>query len=654
MPVQKSYVEFVRGTYSALFVDCADRYPELTKEFNRDYKRLSSAIDQHGIRFVLDVLPAFRKHFDKCLAESRLIPSNLTHFGVDKVGGTIPRLFRGLVLRVFDRSGALRPDCDVEAIRMIRQLLGVVRKLRLESHIRDQGNAVADFIKTDLEVKSGTLSWDSHLSFEPEEAHRLSFREACVTSDSDGDLFLDPQVSLPYGLLDKVQQVADLICAHLGVFAPTEWKPRHGPGAVADQRFGSYKYDFKTWPDRLENVFPWADFAFANYAHVPTILPGSRLGQELSREIPAKLCAVPKTISTPRLIACEPTSLQWCQQTLRDFFYQRTADSWFNLFIDFRRQELNGELALQAAHSGKHATIDLSSASDRVSCWHVERLFRRSPSLLWGLQSSRSLWIKQDICKLSARYHYLRKFSTMGNAVTFPVQSLFFLSLALGTLAYVRKVKVTEKAFRGLGKMQVRVFGDDIIVPEDCFGQLVELLGALGLRVNAAKTFAVGNFRESCGVDAFAGHDVTTTNILEVPRSAGPGSIVSAIDTHHNLCEAGLYALASHIRKTATRCGFSRIRTVKHRSGLFGWSDLEAPEMPDRKIRYNRDLQIWEERALAVKVKTSFRPSDESSALLQFFTEAAKKVTSATSTLHHLVRRPQGKLALRWVPILAG
>ena len=101
----KSYAEFVLGVYRALLVDCARHYPECAKEFDRDYKRLSSAIEQHGIRFTLDVMPSFRKHLDKCLREERLIPSHLIHFGC-RHGEAIPRLFRGLTLRVFDRSGA--------------------------------------------------------------------------------------------------------------------------------------------------------------------------------------------------------------------------------------------------------------------------------------------------------------------------------------------------------------------------------------------------------------------------------------------------------------------------------------------------------------------------------------------------------------------
>lgn len=108
MTRMKSYEEFVLGTYEALLVDCASYYPALSREFARDLTRVRSAVECQGIKFVLDVLPSFRKHFDKCLGNGRLTKSGLAHMRSYKRGGVIPRLFRGLLLRVFDSSGALR------------------------------------------------------------------------------------------------------------------------------------------------------------------------------------------------------------------------------------------------------------------------------------------------------------------------------------------------------------------------------------------------------------------------------------------------------------------------------------------------------------------------------------------------------------------
>lgn len=647
----KSYAEFIRGTLAALLVDCAAEYPELTKELSRDLKRLHSAIDSHGIRFALDTMPDFRKHFDTCLGHRRLTSSHLIHFGSDKRGGTIPRLFRGLILRVFDRNGALKHCPDSRAIFWIRQLLGAVRKLKLESSAKDQGNAVSGFLKTDQEVRDGCLSWADHSSFDPRAAQDLSFKDLLAPLDSSVKFLpgLEPTDSnLPYGLLEKVQQVADLVSSQLGVFNPEDWRFRHGPGAVSDQPFGSYRYDFKSWPDRLDRVFPWEDFAFANYSQVPTLSLDSRRAQELRKEFPARLLAVPKTLSKPRLIASEPTCLQWAQQCIKSYFYQRTRETFIRNFVDFTRQDRNGSLALAASQCGSHATIDLSEASDRVSLWHVERLFRRLPSLLDALQASRSAYIEQRVDRFLPRYSRIRKYSTMGNATIFPVQSLFFMSLALGTLFYKRGLTVNFTNMRRIGRTAVLVFGDDIIVPDDCSGLLVELLHGLHLKVNARKTFLEGNFRESCGVDAYGGTNVTSVSILDVPRRAGPGSIVSSVDVHNNLAEAGLLHTAAYIRKTASRAVSNKIRFVKHGSGLFGWSDLLGTYPTCTRVRWNKYLQVREEQCLVLKTKTKRFCPNEGSVLLQYFTEAPRRVTSVVSTIGALERRPKVSLGLGW------
>lgn len=652
MQVQYSYAEFILGTYKAQLVDCAEQYPELTKEFNRDYLRLCSAIESHGVRFALDVMPQFRKHFDQCLAEQRLTPTNFIHFGVGK-GGTVPRLFRGLVLRVFDRSGVLRHDADKNAIRLLRQLLGVVRKLRMTCSPKDSGNAVKEFVSIDSGIRAPSLSWDDTRGFHDQtNDNHSSYTDLCLSQSHQGELLLIEEVprSVPnHKLMQCVQHVADYICSKLGSFDPLEWKPKHGPGAVSDQRFGVNKYAFGSWTDRLESVFPYADFAVANYSDAAHkfLIEQSSLD---AHEHPAKLLAVPKTIVTPRLIASEPTSSQWCQQIVRDYFYHRVHDSSLSNFIDFRRQELNGDLALRASHDASHSTIDLSSASDRISCWHVERLFRRSPSLLRSLQATRSVWIDQEICRFSPRYHYLRKYSTMGNATTFPVQSLFFLSLALGSVLYVRNQKISDRLVRTMGKDTVRVFGDDIIIPSDCSDVLVDLLETLSLKVNVHKSFTKGNFRESCGVDAYGGDDVTTVGILDVPRRTSPGSIVSSVDVHNNLCERGFANTAEYIRKTASRLVSHKIRAVEHGSGLFGWSSLYGFETPHLRVRQNKSLHRGEIYCLRTRVLNHRSEPKDSSGLLQYFIEAPRVVTSAISSLGYALRRPKVSLTLGWVP----
>jgi len=652
MSVPKSYVEFVLGTLTALLKDCADMYPDCTKEFERDEKRLSSAINSHGIEFALVTMPAFRKHFDKCLAEGRLTPSGLNNFGPIKRKGSVPRLFRGLILRVFDRNGTLRPDADPHAIRMIRQLLGAVRKLRLDCGLKNTREAVREYFRIDQSVEAPSPFWEQVPTDPIDPDDKVSFAdyrvpEPIATLFESGP---DPQKLADInGVLPVVQQVADLLTSTLGVFDPASWGTRHGRGAVSDQKFGAYKYAFKQWSDRLETVFPYADFGVANYGvwvdHVREgVVPQSS-------EVPTKLCAVPKTRTTPRIIAVECTANQWCQQSIRDYFYTRVSRTLLSSFIKFNEQEYNSELALRASQEQTHATIDLSSASDRISCGHVERLFRRSPELLHALRATRAAWLHQDICRISPRFSRIRKYSTMGNATTFPVQSLFFLALALACELYRRGWPVSFENIRRLKKVRVRVYGDDIITPNTSSGLLVDLIHHLGLKVNNDKTFERGAFRESCGVDAFAGHDVTSVNVMDVPRRAKPGSIVSTVDTVKNLIAKGLFHTARWIQNYAVRQGYTRIPTVKHGSGSFGWWPNYLVTPARLRTRFCTKTFRLYTQALTHESKEERETSVGSFGLLQYFTEAPKHVTSDVSTLGYMVRRPKVRLGLRWVPL---
>jgi len=238
----------------------------------------------------------------------------------------------------------------------------------------------------------------------------------------------------------------------------------------------------------------------------------------------------------------------------------------------------------------------------------------------------------------------------MGNATTFPVQSLFFLAIALGSLFYVRGLRVSGRNVRALGSSTVRIFGDDIIVPEDCAGVTIEALSALGLKVNTDKTFVTGKFRESCGVDAYDGEDVTITSVLSAPTQARPGSVSSAVDVHNNLCRRGYYYTAHYVRKTVEQLKY-KIRAVPHGSGLFGWYPNYVDREPVLEMRMNRDLMIREVRCHNPRVKADTAPSEDGSALLQYFTEVPKVVERSVSSLHYSKQRAKSSLRLRWVAL---
>jgi hypothetical protein len=99
----------------------------------------------------------------------------------------------------------------------------------------------------------------------------------------------------------------------------------------------------------------------------------------------------------------------------------------------------------------------------------------------------------------------LHMVSSMGNAFTFPLQTLFFTSLVYGVYR-ARSIKIERPGAHSLGNFAV--FGDDIIVAREAYGHVCKLLMMCGFKVNVDKSFNDGLFRESCGRDYFNGHNV--------------------------------------------------------------------------------------------------------------------------------------------------
>ena len=650
--LSKSYEEFVLGLYGSMLLDIEVSRPSLQVECRRDYKRLLSLMEHRGLPYYLVDLPAFGKHFDLCLSQGHLTRSCIAGFSGFKRSVPIPKLFKGLVRRVFHDTGELRVDPDVYSIQAIRQLCTAVKKLRVECPDSSTWEHVNEFFKIDIEVQSPSLDWDDDFP-DFHASAGLHFADQLTWKPDDPDLFqgcgsfdFAKRANMADRLL-ALQRVADAVVASIGGFNPLEWRFRHGPGAVSDLVGSKYKYLFPSWPDRLDRVFPLCEFAFANYADWADAIGSEESSLLYSKsESPSRLIAVPKTFSGPRLIASEPTSHQWCQQSIRDFLMSRTEATVLGSCISFRDQVPNQVFARRASHTGSHSTIDLSSASDRISCWLVERIFRRSPSVLEAMHASRTRWIRQDIDRASPSFHRLRKFSTMGSAITFPVQSIVFAIIAISEVLSNEGLPVTYDTIRHAAR-RVRVFGDDIIVPIHAHEDVVEMLHYLRLKVNPTKTFCSGKFRESCGFDAYDGHDVTKVSIISIPSVSKPESVLSSVDTHNNFYNRGWFEVSAYIKRTVEtlrRYAFP----VKHPdSGAIGWSSGWGEYSCRLKRRWNPTLHRMEVLATLPRGSATKTPVDSSTMVLQYFTEALHPPLSSEERLGFApLRYP---LKLRWV-----
>ncbi|UJQ85542.1 MAG: putative replicase protein [Alehxovirus frumentivicinum] len=651
----KSYVSYLQGLYTELLSEASEYFPTLRRDCERDASRLLSLVDTRGLSYLMIDLPAMGKHFDRCLSMERLTLSGIPGQRGYRKGSPIPRLFKGMVLRVFDDFGMLRAVPDVDAIRFLRQFYYAAKKLKVACSDSRTWEHVHEFFETDQGARLPSLNWDEDV-LGVDRLRDLHIGDPCDNQphplfphlhERDEDPF-----SISDRLADAVQRTADIVSSTLGVFSAADWRTKHGPGAVADQRHTQFKYDFPSWPAKLSNVFPMSLYGFSSYNSWVEFV---RRGEDPSRfslnEPPSRLIAVPKTLKGPRLIASEPVSHQWCQQSIKDYLTTRLAFTPIAQSIHFRDQTENQEFARRASHTQSHVTVDLSSASDRLSCWLVERIFRRLPSLVEALHASRTRWVVNTIDRKSPRYHRLRKFACMGSACTFPVQSYVFSVLAHAAILHSRGLAVTITSLRRVSQ-EVRVFGDDIIIPADGWEVLQGLLRHLGLKVNHSKTYDSGKFRESCGLDAYAGHDVTPTYTMTYPDVTRPESIVSSVATHNNYVNRGWLRAAKYTESRLRRLRRIRLGYVPIGSGCFGLYDVECKGNGHLEKRWNTDLHRVEYRMDVASATTLRSEIEDEATLLQYFTEVQGPPVRPGERLGK-AKRPTTSIRRRWVSLEA-
>lgn len=264
--------------------------------------------------------------------------------------------------------------------------------------------------------------------------------------------------------------------------------PHHGPGAVYDRCMN--KGIWTKWFTTIESIYPYSKFFLFPY-------PDSNWDMEVEDFIRCRMIPVPKDSRGPRMICVHPAEAIWIQQGVRGQFEDsvcsfRGSGVWPRGHIHFDDQTVNAALALSSSADKRYATIDLEEASDRLSDWLVQVILGRYYRYVGCCRAYST--ILPD-----GREVVNRCFAPMGNANTFPVQSLVFWSLCVATLERVGFHNPND----------VYVFGDDIIVPTECALDIISTLHSVGLKVNMDKTFIHGSFRESCGTDAFNGFDVT-------------------------------------------------------------------------------------------------------------------------------------------------
>jgi len=398
----KSLTLSLRGYISAIFQDVQWMY-ERPSDWSRDHSRLLHELGIKGERLLTLDFPAIGKHFDMCLAKGAYVPCSLPLTRMCSKAIQVPAFLRGLYLRIFSIDGKLRVLPCPDAILAVRTILMGAKKLRLPYKKGSLHEELKEFVRCDQVVRKPSLNWlgddlydagglqdlpadDRSVSHRNGKrcdtpVERLHFADALPVIDGQHELTFEEYASEkkhnpPRRLVDIMQQVADIVSSSFGDFHsenPSEL-PRHGPGVVSDVTSKETKYAFRQWTSKTDAIFPRDRYG--------SLCLGSRIFSTerdtggLSTESPSCIIAVPKTAKGPRLIAAEPSSHQWLQQLILNQLVGRLGSTPIAKAVRFNDQTQNRERALAGSVDGSYATIDLSSASDRLSCWAVERAFR--------------------------------------------------------------------------------------------------------------------------------------------------------------------------------------------------------------------------------------------------------------------------------------
>lgn len=373
--------------------------------------------------------------------------------------------------------------------------------------------------------------------------------------------------------------------------------PSHGPGAVFPHQYPWEKSKFLTLYPSIQEYYPYDQFFCGLPSFWKEVMVDEISGElQECQDIVANLVAVPKDSRGPRLICVHPSEAIWIQQGQR--LVLEAAISMSNLTrgkINFTDQTVNGSLALSSSATREYVTLDLKEASDRLSTTLVRYLLGET---LFGLLScSRANKVKL----LDGRVIELRKWAPMGNCLTFPIQSLIFWAI----------VRSSILCRYGENCNDVYVFGDDIIYPTKYHEGVLQAIICSGLIPNSGKTFAKGFFRESCGVDAYRGIDITPLRARACNVNATQGAIAyldlcKRLRTRgYRFCTAYIYARISEV--------FGRLPLCNNPDavGFFEYVQRDGLALiaTEATTRYKRGHQKFGVRCLVVKgcLMTSFK-----------------------------------------------
>lgn len=571
-----SQVPFGMQLYKALIEDIsAGRPPFVRSSLLRDLRTIRKRMEQEGIQFCTIALPSLSKAIRLSFITGQFVcPSS---FRTAK-GTSLPRLFSGLMKEIYSDDGALLDTPDIASLTEVYQLCELGYKLDIPCDSRKSDQVIRSFVELEDEFSSFLPTFPHH--------HPI------------------------------LELARSMIAAIFKGFDPFDIYPRHGPGAVATGEKGPDKMKFKRKYSKLHRVYGYYNYFVVSPNHVRDKLTWYKSLKNESESV-ARVILVPKDSRGPRLISMEPLEIQYMQQGLwRAMKARLEGHPITREHVNFTSQGINRACAFVGSITGFWATLDMKDASDRVTTTLVESLFADNRKLLRCLLATRS----SSTSLPDGRTVALHKFAPMGSAVCFPVESIVHYVLSVASICYTHGLPWWRAS------RLVYVYGDDLITTAEYADCVVKCLPLFGLKFNEGKCFIHGKFRESCGMDAFSGHQITPIRWRKPwPLRLTAGTASSFADMASLLYQRGYYR-AAEIVWLGLEKELGKLPTFHLRlrcSCLRRISFLKYLHSPN-KIRYNEGLQRLEHKALVIRnVDSEYTEECGWATLLRFVTTGA-------------------------------
>lgn len=539
------------NSLTAFFKDVGNQFQVSQANLKLNTEYVVRRVQKEGLGFVTKTLPKVGKAFDASLRDGRIHPMPVK---TDR-RGSLPLFLKGLINLVFEKDGTLLDKPDVLAIRYIRQICFMFYKLEGDYPKSLVNECIENFVTVDAEL------------------HHCSKVSPEITS-----------------ILYEASQIIG------GIFRDFDCRdiiPRPGPGQTADKRALEKRYEPGVLYNTLHQVYPYYHYFYNGISHL-------RDSVHSYRALPRKqdgysvLATVPKDSRGPRIICMEPSEYMWLQQGLGRKMMEHIENQTLTRgHVNFTDQTINGGLALCSSSSGDHATLDMKEASDRISKDMIDYLFMEVPDL-----RDRLLALSTKETKLpNGEFVKTNKFAPMGSALCFPVMSVVHFALALSCM----KHESPERSHKALAK-DLYVFGDDIICHSKYVQTLFENFPIYGLKFNQDKSFFKGKFRESCGVDAYDGVNVSPQRIKSIRFLSKSGtSLVKHLAYYHGLKRRGMSNLALVWRRQIEYF-YGDLPYVTRSSGVPGWIVPRSQvKLCNTGFKWSRKYQTWVKRVRIIK-----------------------------------------------------